>query len=614
MSFLYPLGLLGLIGIPILIVIYIIKSKYTEQTVSSTYLWTLSERFLRKRNPITRVTGFISLVLQILAVAAISLAIAHPTLIIPDSANEYCFILDGSGSMNMESGGKSRFERGKERIAELVEDSVDGSIYSLIYVSDKTALICEKTDDKKQTLLLLDELKAGYDTDDFTDALGAAQSYFDSNPSVKTYLVTDCSYEESSNIEIIDLSENEYNASVYDCSYVRSGKNLTVSGKLTSYGKDVPLKVSLYADGGSTPLVSKELALKAEEITPFELTAEADSFSYVRVAIENKDSLLLDNEAYLYDIASQGSNNTLVVSDRPLFISSVLNTVINAKVDTVSTKDYKGQSGYGLYVFDSYSPEVLPKDGAIWIINPTSSISESGFSVQGEMAFTNAEPLEISGSSSSVIKGLKREMSGDTVYISRYVKCGLYSNFSVLYSYKGNPVIFAGSNSNGNREVVFAFDLHDSNLPLLYDYVVMAANMVSFSFPDTVERTAFSCGEEVEINLPVGCQSVRVDTPDKNIFYLDTESGVSAFVPTEVGVYTVTLTVENTQKSFCVFAGMKEAERDPSVSKNQIGLQGEDKNEGFDGRYDMMTALFIAIAFLFLADWTVYCYEKYQLR
>ena len=49
MTFLYPLGLLGLLGIPVLIIIYIIKSKYTEQTVSSTYLWKLSERFLKKR-------------------------------------------------------------------------------------------------------------------------------------------------------------------------------------------------------------------------------------------------------------------------------------------------------------------------------------------------------------------------------------------------------------------------------------------------------------------------------------------------------------------------------------------------------------------------------------
>ena len=78
MTFLYPLGLLGLIGIPILIIIYIIKQKYTEQTIASTYIWTLSEKFLKRRNPFSRITGLISLILQILAITLVSLAIAHP--------------------------------------------------------------------------------------------------------------------------------------------------------------------------------------------------------------------------------------------------------------------------------------------------------------------------------------------------------------------------------------------------------------------------------------------------------------------------------------------------------------------------------------------------------
>lgn len=78
MSFLYPLGLLGLIAVPILIIIYLIKNKYTEQVIASTYLWTLSERFLKRKKPIKRITGLISLLLQILAVIAVSLAIAHP--------------------------------------------------------------------------------------------------------------------------------------------------------------------------------------------------------------------------------------------------------------------------------------------------------------------------------------------------------------------------------------------------------------------------------------------------------------------------------------------------------------------------------------------------------
>lgn len=89
MNLTFPLGLLVLIGIPVLIVIYIIKNKYTEQVVASTYLWTLSERFLKRRNPVNKLTGIISLVLQILTVALIALAAALPAVVLPNAAGEY---------------------------------------------------------------------------------------------------------------------------------------------------------------------------------------------------------------------------------------------------------------------------------------------------------------------------------------------------------------------------------------------------------------------------------------------------------------------------------------------------------------------------------------------
>ena len=118
MKFLYPLGLLGLIGVPLVILIYILKNKYNEQTVPSTFLWTLSEKFFKKRNPLSGLTGIISLILQILTVAFVSFAIARPVFIIPEAAEEYCFILDCSGSMNTKNGDKTRFEEAKEQIEE----------------------------------------------------------------------------------------------------------------------------------------------------------------------------------------------------------------------------------------------------------------------------------------------------------------------------------------------------------------------------------------------------------------------------------------------------------------------------------------------------------------
>ena len=36
------------------------------------------------------------------------------------------------------------------------------------------------------------------------------------------------------------------------------------------------------------------------------------------------------------------------------------------------------------------------------------------------------------------------------------------------------PVVFTGSAENGVREVVFAFDLHDSNFAMLMDYLILS--------------------------------------------------------------------------------------------------------------------------------------------
>ncbi len=614
MSFLYPLGLLGLVGIPILIVIYIIKSKYTEQTVSSTYLWHLAERFLKKKKPISRVTGLISLILQILAVAAISLAIAHPTVIIPDVAKEYCFILDGSGSMNMESDGKTRFERGKEEIEKTINESVDGSIYSLIYVGEGTNILFEKLDDKEQALFLLSETKAGYGISDMSEALGVAQGYFNENPSLITKLISDKSYAFAENLEALNLSNGEQNYGISDCTYIMSGHTLTVTGNVVSYESDASLTLSLYVDGENSPRTSGAVVAKQGQVTPFQLVCESASFSSLRVAIDNPDALALDNEAVIYDIAGENTYSALLVSERPLFLRAVLSTILNTEIEVITPEEYKSKSGYGLYVFDSCKPEEMPRDGAVWIVNPTGSIPDSGFSVQSEVILPAAVPLERSDSTSSTVQKLTADMSGDTLYVSSYIKCGLFRNFTSLYSYKGSPLIFAGTNSFGNREVVFAFDLHNSNLPLLYDYMVLARNFIDYSFPDTIEKSIFNCGEEITVNVPASCRSIRVDTPDKNVVFLDTNNATSIFVPTEVGIHTLTVTVGNSQTEFKFYAGLKEAERRCTVAEEGIALQGNAENGGFDGKYDTMTALFIIIALLFIADWGVYCYEKYQLR
>ena len=195
MSFMYPLGLLGLIGIPIVIIIYILRSKYNEQTVTSTYIWELSEKFLKRRNPLSGLTGLISLILQILTIAAISLAIARPVFVLPGAASDYRFILDTSSSMNMQDDGESRFDRAKEEIIDIIDGAKGGSSYSLVTVASDTVTVFEGVTDKDVARELVADVEAEHTASSYADTLGAAQDAFDKNPSSLVYLVTDKSYE-----------------------------------------------------------------------------------------------------------------------------------------------------------------------------------------------------------------------------------------------------------------------------------------------------------------------------------------------------------------------------------------------------------------------------------
>ncbi len=619
MTFLYPLGLLGLIGIPILIIIYIIKSKYTEQTIASTYLWELSERFLKRKKRVSRLTGIISLILQLLAVTLISLAIARPIIIVPNSANAYCFVMDASGSMQMDvpGGEMTRFEAGKQAIAQRIDEAVDGSTYTLVHVGDATTIVYEKLEDKEQALMLLNEMEPAYNTLELTGALGVAQNYFRDEPATKTILVTDATYEKVENVEVITVGGAVENYAVSNVTFTHAGLDLTVSGYVNSYQGDATVTVGMFLDGAQEPVITTEVSVTKDTPAEFTLEAVTQTYASIAVRIMEEDALALDNEYIIHDVKSENSYNTLIVSERPFFLESAIRSMLNAKIDIIAPEDYHNQTGYGLYIFDSVSfgPSFqMPTDGTVWLVNIDGSVEGSGFTVQGEMIMARGELMEVSKSTATTTQALLEGLKGNDIYFTRYIKCGVYRNFTTLFSYKGSPLIFAGTNEYGTREVVLAFDLHDTNMPLLFDYAALMRNLINYSFPDMVERTNYECGEQAVVNVLANCDSIRVQSPEGDVTYLNTENATSTIDMKEVGVYTVTMNVAGTTREFYIWSALNEEERIPTQTVAELSLQGQAGAEGFDGEFDPLMIMFVVLAVVFLADWMVYCYEKYQLR
>ncbi len=619
MSFLYPIGLLGLIGIPILIIIYIIKTKYTEQTVASTYLWRLSEKFLKRRNPLSWISGMLSLILQILAITLVSLAIAHPMFTIHGAAYEYCFVLDASGSMNTVQAGTTRFDLAKEQIAQQIEDAADGSQYTLVVAGDQVTVVYERLTSKNTALTLLQKQEPGYDENSLDLAISEAQQYFNTNPGVKISVYSDANHGVNENVTLVNVAQNALNYGISNVSYGFADGKLKVNGDLISYGGEDTLEVYLYVDDSQEAASGYVGVVTPEQPARFQLSCELENFSSLRIQLQTTDGILQDNEVQIFDTKSDSAYNAVIISEASLFLEMCLKAwgYSNYVVITpdVFEKEMQGEiAGYGLYIFDCYSPEKLPSDGAVWIINPRTSTNDAGFSVQGTIELAGPGLLDRSKSTSTLTRMLLENTMGNNIYISSYVRCSLYREFTTLYTYQSNPVVFAGTNAYGNREVVFAFDIHNSDIALLPDFVVLLKNCMEYSFPDVIETSDYYVGDIALVNVLTNCEAIRVESPKGNVSYLSTNVATSELSLTEAGVYTITATIDGNQRTFRLFAALPEAERDPASTEMVLEVQGQAEDGSFDGLFDPLFVIIICLAVIFALEWGVYCYEKRQLR
>jgi len=612
MSFLYPLGLLGLIGIPVIIIIYILKNKYTEQIVTSTYLWELSEKFLKKKKHVSILSGFFSLLLQIAAIATLSLLIAHPVITIKDKAKEYCFILDGSGSMGMVTEEGLRIDIAKNKIKEIINNSYNGSTFTLVIVNDSSKIVYEDITDREKACELTDGVVNTGNSVDFKNSLKYAQERFNNNKSLQTYLITDKDYE-TNNINLINVSNHEDNYSLYDVKYLSNGKSIELLGKVLSYESDESLKINVYVDG----VLEKEDLIKVSKLESksFNYRLSKNDFDSIKVVIENEDGFIFDNNYEIYNVEKEHQYKTLLVSDNPFYIGTAIYSVRNSLVEVVSPIDYDvNTTGYGLYIFDCFAPSKLPTDGSVWLFGVNSSINGAGFTVQEPIEDESGMALEYPKNSTTIFKLLTDGIVKDTVYVSKYIKYGVFNDFTVILKHNNNPVVFTGLNDYGNREVVFAFDLHDSNMAMLVDYLNFVENLLEYSFPTIIESGSIVCGENININVISGCDSISVKTPSGDVKYLDIKNEVCEYKVTEVGCYNITVSLGDEEKVFNVYSSTPEEESIPSMDSTVLSLNGVAEDNYIDGIYDKLIILFIIILIVYAIDWMVYCYEQYQLR
>ncbi len=120
MSLLVPLGLLGLLAVPAVVLLYFLKLRRREQTVPSTLLWRRSVHDMRVNTPFQRLRKSLLLLLQCFVIGLLALALARPLVGLGEAGRSVAILVDVSASMAVVEGGVPRIARAKAAAEEAI--------------------------------------------------------------------------------------------------------------------------------------------------------------------------------------------------------------------------------------------------------------------------------------------------------------------------------------------------------------------------------------------------------------------------------------------------------------------------------------------------------------
>ncbi len=627
MTWLAPIGFLGLIGIVLLIVIYIIKPNYEKKMVSSTYVWHLSLKYRKKRLPISRLNNILTFLCQFLILTICALLLAQPVLQHEKTGdeNEKIIIIDSSASMRVNDGAYTRFERAVQEAKILAEETFEqGGVVSVILANDAPTFLVQRngSDQADDVYAALDALTEGenqctYSATDMNAAVGLTEEVLRYNPEAQIFLYTGTTYLEKNGINVIDISKpEEWNAAILDCRAELNEENhyeITIDVGCYKYDGNIDIYCEIYGANGSTKKLS--LPTRSEFFDPTEeektiVFTEDDfageilySFDYIEVYVAVEDSFLDDNSFFLYggtkpiikiQYASSLPNN---------YFGGVVRTMRQTMKDKwdIEFKELKADEkaateGFDIYIFEHRMPSVMPTDGLVLLVDPHSSPEGAGLIFGNIQSTPNPESTLASGISHELTK----YVDSSRITIARYVELLSADGYEELAYYNGNPVILAKDQPDA-KIVVWAFDLNYSNLCAMPDFSFLMYNMFNYYIPTTLSSNAFEIGDTIVLNARGNDLKVEGNGIDYTL-----EGKTGSVTVTRPGTYTVTQTPMSGGDLLIENFYVRIPQEQSDLTRQVDALPSADVE--VETRIEFEDLLFyfaIALVFLMFAEWAL---------
>lgn len=555
MSWLTPLGFLGLIGIAILILIYILKPNYQQKFISSTFVWELSLKYRRKKIPINKFKNILLFICQVLVITACALILAQPVIAENEKPEvlEKVAIIDASASMRSTYDDVTRYERAISEISTLAEEVFAQNGYMTVIVAGKEASYVAQRVGSEDSLELLTTLEEMVDEDtcsygkaDIEGAVKLAQKVVDVNADTEVLLYTGTEYLAHEGVTVVDVTENgEWNAAILDCEALVEENYYTFKVSVAAYNRDTDIMVYCDikgANGGGTVSMVLPVRCNGDEtkivsfVTQNSQTA-VHEFESVHVYISENDSFAADNDFYIYGGKKPELKILYYSPTANIFFAGLMMSVRDTlsprwsiefkEINTFTETADLPVSGYDFYIYEGATPDIMPEDGVVMLVNmdkaPEGLPVIMGNEVNGNFNLSYGETHP-----------LTNRLNPEKIYLSNYKRLLNYDGFTPLLYCAGDPVLLV-QETEQQKVVLMPFSINFSDVSLFVDFPIMLYNIFEYFMPSTLTEYAFDVNEVISLKARSESLSIESSTGKKETF----EQFPAELVVTEYGTYTV---------------------------------------------------------------------------
>jgi Ca-activated chloride channel family protein len=572
MSFLTPAAFALMALIPVVIAMYLLRLRRTEQIVSSVYLWQRMVRDLEANAPWQRLRRNLLLILQLLFLIFLILALARPfTWARGASGQALILILDTSASMAATDVSPSRLESAKAQARGLVDGQPDETRITLITAGDGARVLVASSQDRRGIHRAIDDLEVSTSGSDLTAALELASAIAARQPETEIVILSDGRVNLPERMALtgrvryllVGQSGDNQAISTLSLGPAPGDEEMTAFAQVTNYSdSSAQRRLTLYADGQLISAYDLEIAPGDQG------TAVAHGLPITTRVLEAQldggDALPLDDRAW--DVhRDEEPNSITLVSDGNLFLETGLALLPGLEVTTVRPEDYEESWKTGrledwrdgraandqtlqpsnlptfqssnLIIFDSYVPITATlQAGNLFFIAPPRSTEL--FTVTGRLDQPMPRPVDVDDPLLAHVS-LAEVGVLDAAQITlpawaRPVIAGDVDSDTI-------PLLFAGE-IDDRRVAVLAFDLRRSDLPLQVAFPLLLANLTGWLAPGSGGElpTQVAPGTAVSLTLPPEAGSVTLTRPDSSTVRLMAEMGQVTFADTkQLGVYEI---------------------------------------------------------------------------